>query len=70
VFGHVARLKLFLLLLCNCCCIVACRAADTYPNQMLEITVRMYLYRWRHGTDGQGPVYSQHLLDVSCLVGC
>ena len=51
------------LLLGICCLMAACRAADTYPNQMLEITVRMYLYRWRHGTEG--PVYSQHLLDVS-----
>jgi len=25
---------------------LACRVGDTYPNQMLEITVRMYLYRW------------------------
>lgn len=28
---------------------LACRVGDTYPNQMLEITVRMYLYRWNEG---------------------
>lgn len=37
-------------------CLIA-RAADTYPNQMLEITVRMYLYRWRH--TGEGPTFTQ-----------
>lgn len=24
-----------------------CRVGDTYPNQMLEITAKMFLYRWR-----------------------
>lgn len=31
---------------------------------MLEITVRMYLYRWRKPGDAEGPVYTQHLLEV------
>ena len=26
--------------------ILSCRVGDTYPNQMLEVTARMYLYRW------------------------
>ena len=45
-----------------------CRAADTYPNQMLEITVRMYLYRWTQSTDG--PTFSQHTLDVGGARRC
>ncbi|PSC68160.1 E set domain-containing [Micractinium conductrix] len=44
-----------------------CRAADTYPNQMLEITVRMYLYRWTQSTDG--PTFSQHTLDCGYDTG-
>ena len=26
---------------------LACRVGDVYPNQMLDATARMYLYRWR-----------------------
>ncbi|KAL4429159.1 hypothetical protein ABPG77_010138, partial [Micractinium sp. CCAP 211/92] len=26
---------------------LVCRVADTYPSQMLEVTARIYLYRWR-----------------------
>lgn len=37
-----------------------------YPNQMLEIFVRMYLYRWHTPTTPGGPVYTQHLLEVRC----
>lgn len=40
------------------------RVADTYPNQMLEITVRMYLYRWHQPTDGH-PAFQQFHLEVS-----
>ncbi|KAI8110913.1 hypothetical protein M9434_004487 [Picochlorum sp. BPE23] len=33
---------------------VYCRVGDTYPNQMLEITAKMYLYRWKKVTDVPG----------------
>lgn len=26
---------------------LVCRVGDTYPNQMLEITARMYFYKWK-----------------------
>lgn len=44
------------------------RTADTYPNQMLEITVRMYVYRWRAPaelTDPSQPTFTQQSLNVS-----
>lgn len=31
-----------------------CRVADTYPNQMLEITAKMFLYRWKDTTQLRG----------------
>lgn len=31
-----------------------CRVADTYPNQMLEITVKMLLYRWKDPSNTSG----------------
>lgn len=49
-------------------CLPCCRAADTYPNQMLEITVRMYLYRWHPPSslaDPTQPAFTQHALNVS-----
>ena len=44
--------------------------ADTYPNQMVDLTVRMYLYRWRPPGELQtlGPdesPYWQHQLEVN-----
>ncbi|EFN59959.1 hypothetical protein CHLNCDRAFT_133057 [Chlorella variabilis] len=42
--------------------------ADTYPNQMLEITVRMYLYRWHQPTDGH-PAFQQFHLECGYETG-
>lgn len=46
---------------------LTCRVADTYPNQMVDLTVRMYLYRWTPAEDvdddPQEPAFSQHLLE-------
>lgn len=44
-----------------------CRAADTYPNQMLEITARMYLYRWSRAPGG--PAFTQHALECGYRSG-
>ncbi|KAL4447568.1 hypothetical protein ABPG75_004787 [Micractinium tetrahymenae] len=44
-----------------------CRVADTYPNQMLEITGRMYLYRWSRAPGG--PTYTQHALECGYRTG-
>jgi hypothetical protein len=43
-----------------------CRVGDTYPNQLLEITARMYLYRWATATNGDrsGEPFTQHMLEV------
>lgn len=50
----------------TCCC----RTADTYPNQMLEITVRMYLYRWRKAGEQGNATFTQFNLEVGvCLLG-
>jgi hypothetical protein len=66
------------LVLSDVCCItpnedgvpcLMCRAADTYPNQMLEILVRVYLYRWHKPTTPGGPVYSQISLECGYDTG-
>lgn len=49
------------------------RVADTYPNQMLDITARMYLYRWRpvewcRAHPARSP-YTLHVLQVCCCKG-
>jgi hypothetical protein len=43
-------------------CLMA-RTADTYPNQMLEITVRMYLYRWRQSSEQGKSTFTQYNLE-------
>ncbi|KAK9916760.1 hypothetical protein WJX75_006642 [Coccomyxa subellipsoidea] len=44
------------------------RVGDTYPNQHLEVVVRMYLYRWRPsrkpGTSGFPSDYDQQMLEI------
>lgn len=45
------------------CCSAIC-TLRSYPNQMLEIFVRMYLYRWHKPATPGGPVYSQISLEV------
>lgn len=42
----------------------------SYPNQMLEIFVRMYLYRWHKPTTPGGSGYSQISLEVRTLCDC
>ncbi|GAB4816589.1 hypothetical protein N2152v2_003635 [Parachlorella kessleri] len=53
---------------------LTCRVADTYPNQMVDLTVRMYLYRWRPPGELQslGPdesPYWQHQLECGFRSG-
>ncbi|KAK9809900.1 hypothetical protein WJX72_001263 [[Myrmecia] bisecta] len=42
------------------------RLGDTYPNQMLEVCARAYLYRWRERTtcEGERLPYEMHRLDL------
>ena len=48
-----------------------CRVGDTYPNQMLEISARMFLYRWKDlgetsvSTAPEGESFQQYVLQVS-----
>ena len=49
------------------------RVGDSYPNNMLEVHVRAYLYRWRSRTTKEGDVMPyqvtpcQHALCLRCL---
>lgn len=51
------------------------RVADTYPNQMVELGVRMFLYRWAPlsmlQADPGAPAFEQHQLEVTwgCFCG-
>lgn len=36
--------------LCLCC-----RVGDTYPDQMIEIIAKIYMYRWRDPREKKGP---------------
>eukprot|EP00887_Chlorella_sp_A99_P001604 scaffold8.g1604.t1 len=45
-----------------------CRVADTYPNQMVEMTVRAYLYRWSTEKDAQQS-FTLHPLEVGYFDG-
>lgn len=45
-----------------------CRVADTYPNQMVEMTVRAYLYRWSTEKDAQQSL-TLHPLEVGYFDG-
>lgn len=51
-----------------------CRVGDSYPNQMLEITAKMYLYRWADPSKGttekvspQGESFEHVMLSVSLI---
>ena len=52
---------------------LAVRVGDTYPNQMTEITVHMFLYRWRSleeiAADALLPAFSLDRLDVGYTSG-
>lgn len=52
---------------------LAVRVGDTYPNQMTEITVHMFLYRWRSleeiAADALLPAFSLDRLDVGYTNG-
>ena len=53
--------------------VLYCRVGDTYPNQMLEITAKMLLYRWKQSplpadqkgkAAPEGETYEEHYLEV------
>lgn len=38
----------------------ACRIGDVYPDNMVQVTARMYLYRWNeHSDDNPGNAHYQ-----------
>jgi hypothetical protein len=51
---------------------LSCRVGDTYPNQMLEMTARMYLYRWRDPVNRgeEEDAYEQIPLEVGHVAVC
>ncbi len=46
----------------------ACRIGDVYPDNMVQVTARMYLYRWNeHTDDNPGNAHYQVSNQEICL---